>query len=47
MHTHRLTSLALNHSTSGGSPIMRIVIVVAVVGVALMAWFLLRGYRND
>ena len=43
---HDVTTLALSDSPGPG-PVMRTVIVVTVVGVALMAWFLLRGYGND
>lgn len=43
---HDVTNLALS-SSPGPGPVMRTVIVVTVVGVALMAWFLLRGYGND
>jgi hypothetical protein len=46
MQTHHLISLAVNNS-SGPGPVMRTLIVVAVVGAALMAWFVLRGYRNN
>lgn len=40
---HDLTTLAVSNSPGPG-PVMRTVLVVSVVGVALMAWFLLRGY---
>jgi hypothetical protein len=30
----------------GAGPLLRIVLVVLLVGAALMAWFLLRGYRG-
>jgi hypothetical protein len=43
---HDVTTLATS-DTVGPGPVMRTVIVVTVVGVALMAWFLLRGYGND
>jgi hypothetical protein len=43
---HDLTTLAASKSVGPG-PVMRSVIVIAVVGAALMAWFLLRGYGND
>ncbi|MFG1807984.1 hypothetical protein [Streptomyces sp. NPDC049040] len=43
---HGVTNLATSDSVGPG-PVMRTVIVVAVVGVAFMAWFLLRGYGND
>ncbi|HEY5833259.1 hypothetical protein [Streptomyces sp.] len=41
---HALT-LAVSHSPGPG-PVMRTVVVVAVVGVVLLAWFVLRGYRG-
>jgi hypothetical protein len=47
MHTHHLLSLAVSKSATGPGPVMRSVIVIAIVGVALMAWLLLRGYRNN
>ncbi|WP_328917590.1 MULTISPECIES: hypothetical protein [unclassified Streptomyces] len=40
-----LTTLAVSHSPGPG-PVMRGFIVVSVVGVALLGWFLLRGYRD-
>lgn len=40
---HNMTTLAVSNSPGPG-PVMRTVLVVSVVGVALMAWFLLRGY---
>ncbi|NJP46426.1 hypothetical protein [Actinacidiphila epipremni] len=40
---HDMTTLAVSNSPGPG-PVMRTVLVVSVVGVALMAWFLLRGY---
>ncbi|WUH96099.1 hypothetical protein OG900_37915 [Streptomyces sp. NBC_00433] len=43
---HDVTNLAMSDS-AGPGPVMRTVIVATVVGVALMAWFLLRGYGND
>ncbi|WP_188282483.1 hypothetical protein [Streptomyces sp. CBMA29] len=53
MHTHMdlgafhdVTTFAMSNSPGPG-PVMRSVIVVSVVGVVFLAWFLLRGYRND
>jgi hypothetical protein len=43
---HDVTDLALSNSPGPGL-VMRSVIVVTVVGAALLAWFLLRGYGND
>jgi hypothetical protein len=34
------------NQSPGPGPVMRTVIVVSVVGVALLAWLVLRGYRN-
>ncbi|MFF2650630.1 hypothetical protein [Streptomyces sp. NPDC058045] len=31
----------------GAGTLLRTVLVVAIVGAALLAWFLLRGYRGD
>jgi hypothetical protein len=45
MHTHHLLTLAVNQSPGPG-PIMRSLIVISVVGVVLIAWFVLRGYRD-
>ncbi|MEU6854184.1 hypothetical protein ABZ901_30175 [Actinacidiphila alni] len=42
---HDLTTLALSDSPGPG-PVMRSVIVISVLGVAFLAWFLLRGYRG-
>lgn len=43
---HDMTGLAIS-DTAGPGPVMRTIIVVTVVGAALMAWFLLRGYSKD
>ena len=45
MHTHHLLTLAVSQSPGPG-PIMRSLIVISVVGVVLIAWFVLRGYRD-
>ncbi len=42
---HALTALAVNESPGPG-PVMRTLIVVSVLGVAFLAWFVLRGYRD-
>lgn len=42
---HALTFLAISDS-AGPGPVMRTLIVVSVVGVALLGWLLLRGYRD-
>lgn len=46
MQIHHALTLAVSQSPGPG-PVMRTVIVVSVVGSALLAWFVLRGYRND
>jgi hypothetical protein len=46
VQTHHLLTLAVSQS-QGPGPVMRTLIVVSVVGVGLMAWFLLRGYRKN
>ncbi|MFG2222217.1 hypothetical protein ACIBK8_05175 [Streptomyces sp. NPDC050161] len=39
--------LAVSSHTQGPGWLLRTVIVVGVVGAALMAWFLLRGYGKQ
>jgi hypothetical protein len=47
MQIHHLMSLAVDNS-AGPGPVMRIVLVGSVVGVVLLAWFVLCGYgKND
>jgi hypothetical protein len=46
MQIHQALNLAVS-DTTGPGPVMRSIIVVAVVGGALLAWFVLRGYRNN
>ncbi|WP_405577431.1 hypothetical protein [Streptomyces sp. NBC_01190] len=46
MHMHHALNLAVNDS-AGPGPVMRSIIVIAVVGGALLAWFVLRGYRDN
>jgi len=47
MQIHHLMNLAVDNS-AGPGPVMRIVLVGSVVGVVLLAWFVLRGYgKND
>lgn len=38
--------LAVSKGDEGPGALLRTVIVVGVVGIALLAWFLLRGYGN-
>jgi hypothetical protein len=42
---HSLTALAAS-GPPGPGPVMRTVIVASVVGVVLLAWVVLRGYRD-
>jgi hypothetical protein len=46
MQIHHALTLAADSGSPGPGPIMRSVIVIAVVGVVLIAWLVLRGYRN-
>ncbi|MFD9504048.1 hypothetical protein [Streptomyces sp. NPDC060035] len=39
--------LAAVSGDQGPGNTLRIVLLVSLVGAALLAWFLLRGYRND
>ncbi|MET7364660.1 hypothetical protein ABZS61_02325 [Streptomyces sp. NPDC005566] len=39
--------LAAASEDQGPGDTLRIVLLVSLVGAALLAWFLLRGYRND
>jgi len=45
MQIHHLMSLAIDNS-AGPGPVMRTVLIGSVVGVVLLAWFVLRGYGN-
>ncbi|MFB6703395.1 hypothetical protein ACFCW6_01535 [Streptomyces sp. NPDC056333] len=44
-HTVALLAAASEHQGPGDT--LRIVLLAALIGAALLAWFLLRGYRND
>lgn len=46
MESHHLLNLAIDQSAGPGW-IMRAVILGSVVGVVLIAWFVLRGYSNN
>ncbi|SCE34617.1 hypothetical protein GA0115240_15345 [Streptomyces sp. DvalAA-14] len=46
MQIHQVLNLAVSDS-AGPGPVMRSIIVIAVVGGALLAWFVLRGYRDN
>ncbi|WP_329211157.1 hypothetical protein OG257_25705 [Streptomyces sp. NBC_00683] len=39
--------LAAASEDQGPGSTLRVVLLVSLVGAALLAWFLLRGYRND
>ncbi|MFE7747776.1 hypothetical protein [Streptomyces sp. NPDC057428] len=39
--------LAAVSEDQGPGDTLRVVLLVALVGAALLGWFLLRGYRND
>ncbi|MFC9246436.1 hypothetical protein ACFT7S_21335 [Streptomyces sp. NPDC057136] len=39
--------LAAASEEQGPGDTLRIVLLVSIVGAALLAWFLLRGYGND
>ncbi|MFD7499759.1 hypothetical protein ACWC5C_04730 [Streptomyces sp. NPDC001700] len=41
------TVLAATSKDQGPGALLRTVIVVGVVGSVLVAWFLLRGYKQD
>ncbi|WP_037803232.1 hypothetical protein [Streptomyces sp. NRRL F-5135] len=41
------TLLAAASAQQGPGDTIRIVLVVSLVGAALLAWFLLRGYRDN
>ncbi|GAA1195255.1 hypothetical protein GCM10009654_60370 [Streptomyces hebeiensis] len=41
------TLLAAASDQQGPGDTIRIVLVVSLVGAALLAWFLLRGYRDN
>jgi hypothetical protein len=45
MHNPHLLTLAATDSPGPGL-VMRSLIVISVVGVVLIAWFVLRGYRD-
>lgn len=44
---HTVALLAAASEEQGPGNTIRIVLLVSLVGAALLAWFLLRGYRND
>ncbi|WP_168712508.1 hypothetical protein [Streptomyces sp. A1277] len=44
---HTVALLAAASEEQGPGNTIRIVLIVSLLGAALLAWFLLRGYRND
>lgn len=44
---HTVALLAAATEDQGPGNTIRIVLIASLVGAALLAWFLLRGYRND
>ncbi|MEU8704791.1 MULTISPECIES: hypothetical protein [unclassified Streptomyces] len=44
---HNAVMLAAVSEGQGPGNLLRIVLLASLVGAALLAWFLLRGYRND
>ena len=44
---HIAITLAAASSDQGPGATLRIVLLVSIVGAVLLAWFLLRGYRNN
>lgn len=44
-HTAVLLAAASEEQVPGDT--LRIVLLVSILGAVLLAWFLLRGYRND
>ncbi|MFB7862451.1 MULTISPECIES: hypothetical protein [unclassified Streptomyces] len=44
--TTAVTALLAATGRQGPGDTLRIVLLVSIVGAALLAWFLLRGYRN-
>ncbi|ANZ18730.1 hypothetical protein ACH4YO_20645 [Streptomyces noursei] len=46
-HASLLLAVAETSKDSGPGWILRTVIIVGVLGAALLAWILLRGYSNE
>ncbi|MFI9624683.1 hypothetical protein [Streptomyces sp. NPDC052042] len=44
---HTVALLAAASEDQGPGDTLRIVLLASLVGGVLLAWFLLRGYRND
>ncbi|MEV0091500.1 hypothetical protein [Streptomyces sp. NPDC050738] len=43
----QLALLAAASDAQGPGNVIRVVLVVSIVGAGLLAWILLRGYRNN
>jgi hypothetical protein len=43
----QLALLAAASVHQGPGDVIRVVLIVSIVGVVLLAWILLRGYRNN
>jgi hypothetical protein len=43
----QLALLAAASDHQGTGDVIRVVLLVSIVGAGLLAWFLLRGYRNN
>ncbi|MGA5467888.1 hypothetical protein [Streptomyces arboris] len=44
---HTAITLAAASSEQGPGAALRIVLLASIVGAVLLAWFLLRGYRDN
>ncbi|MET7648634.1 hypothetical protein ABZS83_34440 [Streptomyces sp. NPDC005426] len=44
---HTVALFAAASGDQGPGNTIRVVLIASLVGAALLAWFLLRGYRND
>ncbi|WP_326697443.1 hypothetical protein OG909_08940 [Streptomyces sp. NBC_01754] len=44
---HTAALLAAASDDQGPGDTLRVVLLVSLLGAGLLAWFLLRGYRND
>ena len=44
---HAVALFAAASEDQGPGNTIRIVLIASLLGAALLAWFLLRGYRND
>ncbi|SCD86367.1 hypothetical protein [Streptomyces sp. PpalLS-921] len=45
--SHTAVLLAAVSEDQGPGNTLRVVLLVSLLGAALLAWFLLRGYRDD